>query len=404
MQPAPDPTRYRSTLTWLSLGQVVSWAVLYYGFSSFVLPMQREMGWSGPQVMSAFSLGLLAWGAGSYAVGAAIDRGRSRQVMSGGAVLAGVGLLVWSQAHSVWMLQAAWLLIGAAMAATLYEAAFTTVTRRFPTRFAAAITTLTLVGGLASTLSFPTLALLIPALGWRNALVLLALVMGVGVATANAWALRATAPAVAAPGAAPAAAMPGARLAQALRAPVFWWFALCFAAQAVVIASFWAHAMPAFAAKGWSEAQAVTVLAWVGPAQVAGRVLYVWLGRRLSPRGIGLVVIGGLPVAMLVFALAQGLLPLIGFAVVYGFANGMATIVRGTTIPVVFGHLEVARISGALAAIAVFGRAAAPLLSAWMLLVLGSYSRLGLGMTGLAVLALAAYAIAWRGAKDVCRA
>ena len=30
----------------LALGQVLCWAALYYGFSSFVLPMQRELGWS----------------------------------------------------------------------------------------------------------------------------------------------------------------------------------------------------------------------------------------------------------------------------------------------------------------------------------------------------------------------
>ena len=32
----------------LAVGQVLSWAVLFYAFSSFVLPMQ-PMGWTSPR-------------------------------------------------------------------------------------------------------------------------------------------------------------------------------------------------------------------------------------------------------------------------------------------------------------------------------------------------------------------
>ena len=39
---APSPS-YRAIVAALALGQVVNWAALYYGFSSFVLPMQAEL-------------------------------------------------------------------------------------------------------------------------------------------------------------------------------------------------------------------------------------------------------------------------------------------------------------------------------------------------------------------------
>ena len=39
----PHPWR----LVWLlSVGQLVSWGTFYYGFSLFVEPMERELGWS----------------------------------------------------------------------------------------------------------------------------------------------------------------------------------------------------------------------------------------------------------------------------------------------------------------------------------------------------------------------
>ncbi|MDO9283685.1 MAG: MFS transporter, partial [Aquabacterium sp.] len=75
---------YHATVWALAVGQVLSWAVLYYAFSSLVLPMDTALGWGQPALMGAFTLGLAVWGAATYAVGAAIDAGRGRAVMTGG--------------------------------------------------------------------------------------------------------------------------------------------------------------------------------------------------------------------------------------------------------------------------------------------------------------------------------
>jgi len=99
-EPSPVPS-YRATVSALAFGQLVCWAALYYTFSSLVLPMQRELGWTKPALMGAFTLGLAVWGAASYAAGAAIDRGRGRAVMTMGAASGGLGLLLWSQAHTI---------------------------------------------------------------------------------------------------------------------------------------------------------------------------------------------------------------------------------------------------------------------------------------------------------------
>ena len=99
---------YRTTVGGLALGQLLSWAALYYAFSSFVLPMMRELGWDKAKLMGALTLGLATWGAATYAVGAAIDRGHGRFVMTLGALLAGSGFIVWSQVHSPWALYAVW--------------------------------------------------------------------------------------------------------------------------------------------------------------------------------------------------------------------------------------------------------------------------------------------------------
>ena len=179
----------RATVAALALGQIVCWAALYYGFTSFVLPMQAATGWSKPALMGAFSGGLTVWGLTSYAVGAAIDRGHGRGVLTLGAALAGIGFLLWSRVQSLPQLYAVWMLLGASMAMTLYEPAFSVLTKRYPRHYARGITALTLVAGFASTLSFPAVLWLLAALDWRQALAAIGAVLLGAIAPLHAWAL-----------------------------------------------------------------------------------------------------------------------------------------------------------------------------------------------------------------------
>jgi MFS family permease len=388
---------YRPTIAALALGQLFCWAALFYAFSSFVLPMQEAFGWSKPEVMGAFTLGLAVWGAAAYGVGAAIDRGHARLVLSGGAALGGIGMVLWAQAQGLALLYVAWALIGAAMAMTLYEPAFNVLTKRFPERYRQGITSLTLVGGFASTLSFPAVAWLVAVSDWRAALEVIGAVLLLGVAPLHAWALRG--------GTAVEAALrkPGvpddATLNEALHERAFWLLIATFTLYAFVAATLWAHMMPALASKGLGEAQALAVVVWFGPAQVVGRVAYLGFGRWLSPRALGLWVLAGLPLSLAIFALAQQTLALLVFALLFGLVNGLVTIVRGNVVPEYFGRHHVGRISGAMNAIALSARAAAPLVTAWLLLWLPGYSELLLLLAAVGGAAVVAFALARKPAR-----
>jgi len=392
-----NPPSFRATVVALATGQLLCWAALYYSFSSFVLPMQQAFAWSKPQMMGAFTLGLAVWGVATYAAGAAIDAGRGRALMTGGAVLAGVGFLVWARIDGLPMLYLAWALLGASMAATLYEPAFNVLTKRFPLRFRDGITTLTLVGGFASTLSFPAAAWLIARFDWRVALTVVGAVLLLFVAPLHAWALRGT----------PRTTVPGTRhdavadatLHEALRERSFWLLTATFTLYSFAAAALWAHMMPAFIAKGRSEAQALAVVVWFGPAQVAGRLGYVAFGRWVSARRLGMMVLGGLPVSLAIFALFDQTPALLLFALLFGVANGLVTIVRGSLVPEYFGRRHVGRISGAMTGISLLARASAPLLTAWLLLALPGYRELLLVLSGVGAASLVAFALARKPAK-----
>ncbi len=385
---------FGATVAALSFGQLVSWAALYYTFTSMVLPMQRELGWSNTVLMGAFTLALAVWGAASYAVGAAIDRGQGRAVMTAGSVVAALSCVLWSQAVLPWMLYAAAAAMGMAMAMTLYDPAFSVLTRRYPERYREGITALTLVGGLASTLAFPAVAGLLACCGWRGALLLIGGVLLLVIAPLHAWALRGPALVAAAEGVDESA---DSTLRQALATRAFWLLATAFTFFAFATAALWSHAVPAFASKGVSDAQVLVVLMCIGPAQVAARLFYAGLlrlGWRISLHRLGVFVLAGLPLGLTLFALAESMALLVLFALLFGFANGLVTIVRGGLVPEYFGRSHIGRIGGALSAVALFARAAAPLAAAWLLLVMPGYRELVLFLAGLGVVALLAFALA----------
>ena len=68
-----------------------------------------------------------------------------------------------------------------------------------------------------------------------------------------------------------------------------------------------------------------------------------------------------MPIGCVLFALGQGLAALLLFALLFGMANGVATLVRGGLLPDYFGRAALGRIGGAMSGVAQFARAAAPM-------------------------------------------
>jgi len=141
-----SPEYDRTLVLWLSLGQLITWGSVFYGFALFVGPAEQSLSLDRAQTSLAFSLGLLAEGILAYPVGRWIDRGYERAAMTAGslAMAAGLGALALVQSAAGFF--AVWIALGAAFSATLYNPAFAVVTRRFPNDYRRAIITLTFLG------------------------------------------------------------------------------------------------------------------------------------------------------------------------------------------------------------------------------------------------------------------
>ncbi len=289
----------------LAAAQLVSWGSIYYSFSLFVVPMERELGWSRTALNGALSAGLALAGLASYPVGAWIDRAGGRAVMSLGSVLGAALLFLWSRDHDLAAFYAIWMGLGVALAATLYEPAFAVLTRLHPETYRLRITTMTLVGGFASTVFIPLTALAIEAWGWRSALVALALVNAVFCLPVHALWLRDRTVA----GAPPRARGPvfDENFRRALKHPAFWGLGLSFTAYGAVASALTFHIIPLLEERHVPTATMLSAIALFGPAQVAGRIALLALGRRASAVLVGRLGFTVLPLSILLLLLPSSL-------------------------------------------------------------------------------------------------
>lgn len=356
-----QPCQQRNTIAILAVTQVLSWGSIYYAISVLAPEIQREMGWRADLVYGAFSWSLLIAGLCATHIGAWLDRIGGRAVMGAGSLLAGAGLIVLSQTHTLLLYWLAWSMLGVAMAMVLYEAAFAAINREFGYAARGCISKVTLLGGFASTVFWPLTLKLNGLIGWRDTYLIYGLLQLLLCAPLHGLlSVRARAPASKV--AHGERATPGYTLAQAVAHPVFWRLAAAFAANSLVGSALAVHLIPLLHKLGHPVAAIVVFTALFGPMQVLGRIGEMAFAARVRPQSVGLITFGALPAALLALILAgEQQWAVVAFCLLYGLSNGILTIVRGTVPQALFGREHYGAISGALAGPSLVARAAGPL-------------------------------------------
>src|SRR5262245_23581542 len=122
--------RWRAVLV-LGVTQILAWGALFYPPVLTVPLIAADHGWSFAFSMGGLSLALLVAGLISPRVGAAIDRYGGHRVMPIGSLTGAIGLVALVPADHPAAYLAVWAVLGAAMAASLYDPAFATLGRVF---------------------------------------------------------------------------------------------------------------------------------------------------------------------------------------------------------------------------------------------------------------------------------
>ncbi|MBV8836018.1 MAG: MFS transporter [Alphaproteobacteria bacterium] len=348
----------------LGVTQVLAWGTIFYTPVLMVPLIMADRGFSFTVAMGGFSAGLLTAGLTAPTVGALIDRHGGHRVMPIGSLAGALGLVALVHASNIVAYYATWMLLGAALAASLYDAAFASLGRIFGAGARAPITALTLIGGFASTVSWPVTYFLQRHLGWQNTYLFYAALLALAAAPLHAFALpRSRAEA----GAKPAEAASAGPTPRPARGAVFALVVAAFAAYAFVPSGLSAHLLAIFERAGIAPGTVVLIGALFGPAQVAARLGEFMFARNVHPLFMVRFAISLLLASFGLLALAGFSAPIaVLFAVMFGLANGLSTIARGAVPLALFGATGYGRIIGRIAGPSLIITAVAPVVVAFI--------------------------------------
>ncbi|WP_371582410.1 MFS transporter [Streptomyces sp. NBC_01314] len=364
-------SRPRAALPALCVTQITGWGTVYYAFPVLNPAITADTHWSAGATTAAFSGALLVSALAGIHVGRILDHRGPRLVMTGGSVLGVLSLLTVAAAPHLAVFAVGWLLAGAAMAATFYQPAFAALTRWWAPDHIRALTTVTLAGGLASTVFAPLTALLADHMSWRATYAVLAGVLAIVTVPAHALALKAPWPP------APKDPAHAAASESAARGRAFWMLAATFTLSGFAMYAVVMGLVPLMLERGYTTTQAAWALGLGGAGQTLGRMLYAALARRTgtTARTTTLVGLGGLTTAALAVTAGPYVL-LVGLAVIAGTVRGNLTLLQATAVTDRWGTTHYGRLSGLLTAPAHAAAALAPFAGAALAAPLGGYPAL----------------------------
>lgn len=354
----------RRLIAVLAITQTVGYGVLFYTFSVVLHPIAATLRTGTAAITGAYTASVLVAAAAAIPIGRYLDRRPGRGLMTAGSALGTLAVVALSQANAVWQVYAAFILIGLAGAAVLYEAAFTVVVHQLgAARRANAVLTITVVAGFASTIFIPTTGWLTAEHGWRTALLILAVLHGVITIPAHLLTIPATAPGTASEHAPHHHGHAPTR--RALRDRGFWLLVVAFVAHGIAVSAVSVHLVGYLTTLGHPITVAAAIAGMLGALSVTGRIVTTGLTRRRPVAAVTAAVFA-------VQAVAAALLPVVGTTLggavlcvaAFGLGFGVGTIARPAILVERYGTTAYGAVSGTLTVPITVAKAAAPLAAA----------------------------------------
>lgn len=372
----------------LGVTQTLGYGTLYYAFGVLAPAMSRDFGVGLDVFFAAFSAGLLTGGLFAPRVGRALDRHGARKVMTLGSAFAAAALLAAATAGQLWLFIAAVVLMEFAGCLVLYESAFAGLVQIHGAEARQRITAVSLIAGLASTISWPLTQGLLLYLDWRWIFVIFALAHLFVCLPLHHLMLKQAGPgrpqgvAGSSP-VEPAQAVPTLEGRSRTKALILYTTAICVSGFAY--SSFPVHMLRIIENEGFSAQTAALFAMIMGPAQVMARLIEISFGQRFDALTTGRFALGALLASILLLSFSNGtVIATLGFAALYGVSQGLITIARGTVPLLIFGAAGYATLVGKVTGLRLVVNAIGPFLFA------AAATRFGMGpavwLNGLAAL------------------
>ncbi len=385
----------------VAFAQMTSWGILYYGFSVFVPPVRRELGWSLPQMTGAFSVSLLASGVAGVFVGRWIDHHGPRALMTVGSVAATLLVLLWAGVGSLVAFYLIWAGIGVVTAAVLYEPAFALVATWFVRRRSRALTMLTFIGGFASVVFVPLAAWLQGVVGWRHALIVFAALLAIVTIPIHALVVRwrpqdigllpdgDTAPRDDAP-ARPIPAEVSVPRDVAIRSASFRWLNIGFCLVLFANIATTVLLIPYLTDAGFSPTFAASAAGLIGIMSLPGRLVFTPLGGKLPRRYVTALIFALQTGGLIALATTHSAVGVWAFVVLFGAGFGALTPARASLIMELYGPAHYASIAGVAALLKTMAQGFAPVSAGLLYAAVGGYAPVFWTMVAISTLSIGA--------------
>ena len=373
--PAADPAALRRVLVALCITQLTGWGILYYAYPVMLAAVTADTGWSTSTAFGAFSAGLLASAVAAPWVGRLLDRVGPRPVMAWGSVLGALSLVAVAFAPGLPWFVLAWVAVGLAQSAVLYPPAFAALTRWYGPRRVSAITTLTVMGGLAGTVFAPVTALLLRHLSWQGTTLVLAGVLAAVTIPLHARYLNLPWPAAGShAGAGGTDGSTGyVRRTATSRPFVLLLVVLGLAGFGLFGATL--NLIPFLAEHGVSNEVAAVLFGLVGIGQFVGRFGYPRLSQRLAAPARATVVLGVGALMLATLAALPAVLVVVVVATIgAGAARGIYTLLQATSVSDRWGTRSFGSLNGIATVPTTAAMVVGPAGGAYLAELVGSYT------------------------------
>lgn len=376
----------------LGITQIIGYGSLYYSFSILAPDMARDFKWSVEWVFAVLSAALLVGGLVAPWLGRWIDRFGAGRVMTFGSLAAAMALIGCALAPDRTTFTATLIAVEVSANLVQYGAAFALLVQIGPATAQRSITYLTLIAGFASTIFWPITSALHAHLSWQSVYLVFAGLNLLVCLPIHAWLTHTATQRRKGGGAHKTTHAVAGSLSPNARKTGFILMVTAFALQSLVGSAVLVHMVPLLSGLGLG-ASAALVGTLFGPAQVASRLINMVLGKDLPPLTLATIAAALMAVSGLVLAgTSPATMGAMVFAVLFGFGNGLFSIVSGTLPLSLFGSEGYGRLQGKVMSARLIVSASAPFVFALAMSNLGTLASIVI-ISGIGAAAVAAFVL-----------
>ena len=361
----------------------------FYGFTVFVHPMVRDLGWSMALVSGAFSLYRLESGVAAPLAGFLIDRYDPRFLVAAGGFFWGAGLVYLSRVTSIFHFYAAFFVIsfgwtfasGAAVPSAM-------IAKWFVRRRGRALGIFTAVSGLCGIFA-PLLSRLIELYGWQRTLfftgfftwlIVLPLSLTLRHRPEDYGLLPdgGVNPSTTRPQQEDGAPAPGFpendfNVKQAMATPTFWFLVVISITFQMTMSPLFVHLVPHLVTSGIDTRTASLTVTFITLCSVAGRAGFGWLSDFANKKWLLICTFLLQAVGLFVFAQVRSEVYLIPFLLAYAPGYGGSIAIRPAIVGEYYGRKNFGTVYGVLLGSGLFGGISGPVIAGYIYDVYGSF-------------------------------